>query len=46
VVEQNAHKALSIAHYAYVLETGVVTLDGPGKDLHEDSRVREAYLGT
>lgn len=46
VVEQNAHKALSIAHYAYVLETGVVTLEGPGVDLHEDPRVREAYLGT
>jgi len=46
LVEQNAHKALSIAHYAYVLETGRITLEGPGKDLHQDPRVREAYLGT
>jgi branched-chain amino acid transport system ATP-binding protein len=45
LVEQNAHKALSIAHHAYVLETGKVTLEGPGKDLHENPRVREAYLG-
>jgi branched-chain amino acid transport system ATP-binding protein len=46
LVEQNAHKALSIAHYAYVLETGRITLEGPARDLHQDPRVREAYLGT
>lgn len=45
LVEQNAVAALSIADRAYVLETGEITLQGPGKDLlaHED--VRRAYLG-
>jgi branched-chain amino acid transport system ATP-binding protein len=46
LVEQNAHKALQIANYAYVLETGRITLEGRGSDLHENPRVREAYLGT
>jgi branched-chain amino acid transport system ATP-binding protein len=46
LVEQNAHKALSIAHHAYVLETCRITMEGPGPDLHENPRVREAYLGT
>uniref|UniRef100_A0A7C4TB41 ABC transporter ATP-binding protein n=1 Tax=candidate division WOR-3 bacterium TaxID=2052148 RepID=A0A7C4TB41_UNCW3 len=46
LVEQNAHKALSIAHYAYVLETGRITIEGSGKDLHENPLVRSAYLGT
>lgn len=46
LVEQNAHKALSIAHYAYVLETGRVVIEGRGSDLHQDPMVREAYLGT
>lgn len=45
LVEQNAHKALSIADYVYVLETGRVTIAGPGKDLREDAQVKEAYLG-
>jgi len=45
LVEQNAHKALEIANYAYVLETGRITLDGPAHDLHENPKVREAYLG-
>ena len=45
LVEQNAHKALEIAHYAYVLETGRITLEGPARDLREDPKVREAYLG-
>jgi len=45
LVEQNAHKALSIAHYAYVLETGKLTQEGPGDELHENPKVREAYLG-
>jgi branched-chain amino acid transport system ATP-binding protein len=46
LVEQNAHKALQIADHAYVLETGRITIEGHGKSLHEDPRVREAYLGT
>ena len=45
LVEQNAHKALEIANYAYVLETGRITLEGPARDLREDPKVREAYLG-
>jgi branched-chain amino acid transport system ATP-binding protein len=45
LVEQNAMAALSIAHYAYVLETGKVILEGEGKVLLEDERVRKAYLG-
>jgi branched-chain amino acid transport system ATP-binding protein len=45
LVEQNAHKALSISHYAYVLETGRITLEGEGRTLHENPLVREAYLG-
>jgi len=46
LVEQNANKALSIANYAYVLETGSITLSGTGKELHDDPKVCEAYLGT
>jgi len=45
LVEQNAHKALSICHYAYVLETGRITIEGRSKDLHENPQVKEAYLG-
>lgn len=45
VVEQNAHKALSIADRAYVLETGSLVLEGTGKELLTSDKVREAYLG-
>jgi branched-chain amino acid transport system ATP-binding protein len=45
LVEQNAMAALHIAHYAYVLETGKVTLEGNGASLLQDERVRKAYLG-
>ena len=45
LVEQNAHMALSIAHQAYVLETGRVTLQGTAKELSESEAVRKAYLG-
>lgn len=45
VVEQNAHRALEIAHRAYVLETGTIVLSGPGKDLLHNPKVKEAYLG-
>ncbi len=45
LVEQNAMAALSIAHYAYVLETGRVILEGEGNALLQDERVRQAYLG-
>ena len=45
LVEQNAKAALEIADHAYVLETGRITLQGPGKALLADDRVRRAYLG-
>ncbi len=45
LVEQNASKALGIAHRAYVLETGKIVKTGKGSDLLTDPSVREAYLG-
>lgn len=45
LVEQNAFAALSIADRGYVLETGRLTLEGRGRDLLTDPRVRAAYLG-
>ncbi len=45
LVEQNARAALQTADYAYVLETGEVTLEGPARDLATDPRVVESYLG-
>ena len=45
LVEQNAKKALSIAHRAYVLETGRITLSGNACDLLNDEAVKKAYLG-
>lgn len=45
LVEQNAHRALEVADRAYVLETGKIVLQGAGKDLLHDPKVKEAYLG-
>ncbi|NPV92443.1 MAG: ABC transporter ATP-binding protein [Firmicutes bacterium] len=45
LVEQNAHMALSIAQYAYVLETGSIVLEGPAAELAESAEVKAAYLG-
>ncbi len=45
LVEQNANMALSIAHRAYVLETGRITLSGDAKELAASDDVRKAYLG-
>jgi len=45
MVEQNAAMALQIAHRAYVLETGIVTLEGPAAELRENEQIRRAYLG-
>jgi branched-chain amino acid transport system ATP-binding protein len=45
LVEQNAHAALSIADRGYVLETGRITLEGPGRVLLGAEAVRAAYLG-
>lgn len=45
LVEQNAHMALKIAHRAYVIETGKITMSGKGQDLLHNEDVRKAYLG-
>ncbi|HOV49433.1 MAG TPA: ABC transporter ATP-binding protein [Anaerolineae bacterium] len=45
LVEQNARAALKIAHRAYVMETGRLTLSGSAAELLADERVRKAYLG-
>ncbi len=45
LVEQNARMALKVANYAYVIETGKVTLKGKGLDLLNDDNVRRSYLG-
>jgi branched-chain amino acid transport system ATP-binding protein len=45
LVEQNAHRALELANRAYVIETGTIVLTGPGKELLNDPKVKEAYLG-
>ena len=45
LVEQNASRALHMAHRAYVMESGLITLSGVAGDLLHDPKVREAYLG-
>ncbi len=45
LVEQNAHKALQLAHRACVLETGTIVMRGTGKELLASPEVRKAYLG-
>ncbi len=45
LIEQNAYAALNIAHQAYILEVGRIVLEGPGRDLLNDPKVKEAYLG-
>lgn len=45
LIEQNAKAALEIADYGYVMETGVITISGPGKELLVNDQVRKAYLG-
>jgi branched-chain amino acid transport system ATP-binding protein len=45
LVEQNASRALKIADRAYVMESGLLTMTGPARDLLADPRVRAAYLG-
>jgi branched-chain amino acid transport system ATP-binding protein len=45
LVEQNAHMALSIAHYGYVLETGAIKMRDTAKNLAASDEVRKAYLG-
>lgn len=45
LIEQNAKAALEIADYGYVMETGVITISGTGKELLVNDQVRRAYLG-
>lgn len=45
LIEQNAFMALKTSDRAYVLENGVVSLEGPSKDIINDDKVREIYLG-
>ena len=45
LVEQNAKLALSVARYAYVLETGRVVMDGDSEKLRENPDIRDFYLG-
>ncbi|MDD2484388.1 MAG: ABC transporter ATP-binding protein [Eubacteriales bacterium] len=45
LIEQNANHALKIADWAYVMETGSITMQGTGAELLADERIKEAYLG-
>jgi len=45
LVEQNAKAALNVAKRAFVLETGEIVLEGPSKELSDNPKVKEAYLG-
>jgi len=45
LVEQNAHRALEVASYGYIMEMGKVVLDGPVERLRQDRDVQEFYLG-
>ena len=45
LVEQNASQALALADRGYVLETGKVVIEGTGRELLSNEKVREAYLG-
>ena len=45
LVEQNTRKALQIAHRAYVVELGRCVAEGTPRQLHEEGRIEEAYLG-
>lgn len=45
LIEQNAHLALKVADYGYVLETGKILIEGTGEQLMNNEKVEEAYLG-
>ncbi len=45
LIEQNAHKALEIADYAYIMEGGKIKMEGPAIVVRESERVKEIYLG-
>ena len=46
LVEQMANQALAVADRAYVLETGRITMQGTGRELRADPKIRAAYLGS
>jgi branched-chain amino acid transport system ATP-binding protein len=45
LVEQSLHKALAIADYGYVIQTGRIVMEGPGQDLLNNEDIKKAYLG-
>ncbi len=45
LVEQNLHKALAIAHYGYVIQTGRIVMQGSGQELLDNEDIKKAYLG-
>lgn len=45
LVEQSLHKALAIAHYGYVIQTGRIVMEGKGAELLNDPDIKKAYLG-
>ena len=45
LIEQNANMALHTAHTGYVMETGRITLTGPGDELLDNEEIKKAYLG-
>ena len=45
LVEQNAHLALDVSSYAYVIENGRIAMEGPSAQLKQDPRLKEVYLG-
>ena len=45
IVEQNAHAALELADYGYVMENGRIVLDGPAAQMRENEDIKEFYLG-
>ena len=45
LIEQNANMALKVAHKAYVIETGTITMEGTGAELLANEEIKQAYLG-
>jgi branched-chain amino acid transport system ATP-binding protein len=45
IIEQNVSKALSLADRGYVMENGEIVMEGPGEELLDDDRVKQAYIG-
>jgi branched-chain amino acid transport system ATP-binding protein len=45
LVEQNVKQAMKVSHFAYVLETGKIVLQGPSRDLLQEPKIKEAFLG-